>query len=102
MQLILLVEDDAKIAANVTLRLREEGYGVVAFRRAEEALARSGSEADYRAGVLHGTSTAYYESGRKKAEANYKDGVLDGPSTSWNEQGVVQNTARFQEGRLAP
>jgi DNA-binding NtrC family response regulator len=39
MQLILLVEDDAKIAANVTLRLREEGYGVVAFRRAEEALA---------------------------------------------------------------
>ena len=39
MQLILLVEDDAKIAANVTLRLREEGYGVVAFRRAEDALA---------------------------------------------------------------
>jgi two-component system, NtrC family, nitrogen regulation response regulator NtrX len=39
MQLILLVEDDAKIAANVTLRLREEGYGVVAFGRAEEALA---------------------------------------------------------------
>jgi len=39
MQLILLVEDDAKIAANVTLRLREKGYGVVAFRRAEEALA---------------------------------------------------------------
>jgi two-component system, NtrC family, nitrogen regulation response regulator NtrX len=39
MQLILLVEDDGKIAANVTLRLREEGYGVVAFRRSEEALA---------------------------------------------------------------
>jgi len=39
MQLILLVEDDGKIAANVTLRLREEGYGVVAFRNAEEALA---------------------------------------------------------------
>ena len=38
MQLILLVEDDAKIAANVTLRLREEGYGVVAIRRAEDAL----------------------------------------------------------------
>jgi DNA-binding NtrC family response regulator len=38
MQLILLVEDDDKIAANVTLRLREEGYGVVAFRRAEDAL----------------------------------------------------------------
>ena len=38
MQLILLVEDDEKIAANVTLRLREEGYGVVAFRRAEDAL----------------------------------------------------------------
>ena len=35
MQLILLVEDDHKIAANVTLRLREEGYGVVAFRDAE-------------------------------------------------------------------
>jgi DNA-binding NtrC family response regulator len=39
MQLILVVEDDDKIAANVTLRLREEGYGVVAFRTAEDALA---------------------------------------------------------------
>ena len=39
MQLILLVEDDEKIAANTTLRLREEGYGVVAFRSAEDALA---------------------------------------------------------------
>ena len=39
MQLILVVEDDDKIAANVTLRLREEGYGVVAFRNAEDALA---------------------------------------------------------------
>jgi two-component system, NtrC family, nitrogen regulation response regulator NtrX len=38
MELILLVEDDEKISANVTLRLREEGYGVVAFRNAEEAL----------------------------------------------------------------
>ncbi|HEV7766740.1 MAG TPA: sigma-54 dependent transcriptional regulator [Thermoanaerobaculia bacterium] len=39
MQLILVIEDDDKIAANVTLRLREEGYGVVAFRTAEDALA---------------------------------------------------------------
>jgi DNA-binding NtrC family response regulator len=38
MQLILVVEDDEKIAANVTLRLREEGYGVVRFRRAEDGL----------------------------------------------------------------
>jgi DNA-binding NtrC family response regulator len=38
MQLIMVVEDDQKIAGNVTLRLREEGYGVVAFRRAEDAL----------------------------------------------------------------
>jgi two-component system nitrogen regulation response regulator NtrX len=38
MQLILVVEDDDKISANVTLRLREEGYGVVAFRNAEDAL----------------------------------------------------------------
>ena len=38
MQLILLVEDDEKIAANTTLRLREEGYGVVGFRTAEDAL----------------------------------------------------------------
>jgi two-component system, NtrC family, nitrogen regulation response regulator NtrX len=44
-QLILVVEDDDKIAANVTLRLREEGYGVVHFRNAEDALAhlRDGS-----------------------------------------------------------
>jgi len=39
MQLILIIEDDEKIAANVTLRLREEGYGVVRFRSAEDALA---------------------------------------------------------------
>ena len=38
MQLILIVEDDEKIAANMTLRLREEGYGVVASRSAEDAL----------------------------------------------------------------
>jgi DNA-binding NtrC family response regulator len=37
--LILLVEDDEKIAANVILRLREEGYGVVSFRAAEDARA---------------------------------------------------------------
>ena len=39
MQLILIVEDDEKIAASTTLRLREEGYGVTAFRTAEDALA---------------------------------------------------------------
>ncbi|HEX6097016.1 MAG TPA: sigma-54 dependent transcriptional regulator [Thermoanaerobaculia bacterium] len=39
MQLILIVEDDEKIAANMTLRLREEGYGVAGFRTAEDALA---------------------------------------------------------------
>ncbi|HET7434136.1 MAG TPA: sigma-54 dependent transcriptional regulator [Thermoanaerobaculia bacterium] len=38
MQLILLVEDDEKIAGNVTSRLREEGYGVIALRSAEDAL----------------------------------------------------------------
>ena len=39
MQLVLIVEDDEKIAASLTLRLREEGYGVVAHRNAENALA---------------------------------------------------------------
>jgi two-component system, NtrC family, nitrogen regulation response regulator NtrX len=38
-QLIAIVEDDDKIAATTTLRLREEGYGVVAFRNGEDALA---------------------------------------------------------------
>jgi two-component system nitrogen regulation response regulator NtrX len=37
-QLVLIVEDDEKIAASMTLRLREEGYGVVAHRNAEDAL----------------------------------------------------------------
>jgi DNA-binding NtrC family response regulator len=37
MALILLVEDDDKIAGNIVLRLREEGYGVVPFRTAEHA-----------------------------------------------------------------
>jgi len=39
MSLILLVEDDEKIAANIVLRMREEGYGVVSFRNAEDARA---------------------------------------------------------------
>ena len=39
MQLIAIVEDDEKIAATTTLRLREEGYGAVSFRTAEAALA---------------------------------------------------------------
>jgi two-component system nitrogen regulation response regulator NtrX len=39
MELILVIEDDEKIAANVTLSLREEGYGVIAFRTAEAGLA---------------------------------------------------------------
>ena len=39
MSLILLVEDDEKIGANIVLRLREEGYGVVSFRTAEDARA---------------------------------------------------------------
>jgi two-component system, NtrC family, nitrogen regulation response regulator NtrX len=39
MQLVLVVEDDEKIAANVAARLREEGFGVIHFRTAEDALA---------------------------------------------------------------
>ncbi len=39
MQLVLVVEDDEKIAANIVLRLREEGLGAVACRTAEDALA---------------------------------------------------------------
>ena len=38
MTLILLVEDDEKIAANVVLRLREEGFGATSYRSAELAL----------------------------------------------------------------
>ncbi len=37
MSLILCIEDDEKIAANLVLRLRERDYGVVRFRTAEEA-----------------------------------------------------------------
>jgi two-component system nitrogen regulation response regulator NtrX len=37
MSLIAVIEDDEKIAGNVVLRLREQGYGVVAFRSGEEA-----------------------------------------------------------------
>ena len=39
MSLILLVEDDEKISGNIVLRLREDGHGVVAFRKAEDARA---------------------------------------------------------------
>jgi DNA-binding NtrC family response regulator len=39
MTLILIVEDDEKIAANVLLRLREAGHGALTLRSAEEALA---------------------------------------------------------------
>jgi two-component system nitrogen regulation response regulator NtrX len=37
-QLILIVEDDEKISGSMMLRLREEGYGVVTMRKAEDAL----------------------------------------------------------------
>jgi len=37
MSLIACVEDDEKIAANLVLRLREAGYGVVRFANGEEA-----------------------------------------------------------------
>src|SRR5205809_7476532 len=36
MSLILVVEDDEKIASNVLLRLRDVGYGAVALHSAEE------------------------------------------------------------------
>src|SRR6476620_5162726 len=39
MSLILLAEDDEKIAGNIVLRLREEGHGVIPFRTAEAARA---------------------------------------------------------------
>jgi two-component system nitrogen regulation response regulator NtrX len=39
MQLILIVEDDEKISGNMTLRLREAGYGATTCRSGEEALA---------------------------------------------------------------
>ena len=35
MSLILVVEDDEKIASNVLLRLRDVGYGAVALRSAD-------------------------------------------------------------------
>ncbi|HKO57078.1 MAG TPA: sigma-54 dependent transcriptional regulator [Thermoanaerobaculia bacterium] len=38
MTLILIVEDDEKIAANVLLRLREAGHGATTLRSGEEAL----------------------------------------------------------------
>src|SRR5258708_31425591 len=37
MSLIACVEDDEKIAANIVLRLREAGYGVIRFRNGEDA-----------------------------------------------------------------
>ena len=46
MSLVLLVEDDEKIAANIVLRLREEGYGAISFRTAEDALAYLGDPAN--------------------------------------------------------
>ena len=36
MALIACIEDDEKIAANLVLRLREAGYGVVRFSSGEE------------------------------------------------------------------
>jgi two-component system nitrogen regulation response regulator NtrX len=52
MELILLVEDDEKIAGNIVLRLREEGFGVVSFARAEEARAWLRDPANLRPDLL--------------------------------------------------
>jgi antitoxin component YwqK of YwqJK toxin-antitoxin module len=39
---------------------------------------RKMSEADYKAGVLNGTSTAYYETAKKKAEADTRTACCTG------------------------
>ncbi|HJQ39482.1 MAG TPA: sigma-54 dependent transcriptional regulator [Thermoanaerobaculia bacterium] len=52
MHLIGVIEDDETIGVNIVLRLREEGYGVTLFRRAEEALAWLEAPANVRPDML--------------------------------------------------
>jgi antitoxin component YwqK of YwqJK toxin-antitoxin module len=58
------------------------------------------SEANYRAGLVHGKTTSFYESGAKKAVAEYQDGVLHGISINWAEDGRQQSSSTFVNGVL--
>lgn len=49
--------------------------------------------------VLHGASTLFYESGKKKFEIFYKDNVVHGPRTSWREDGRVYTEGQNVDGK---
>jgi antitoxin component YwqK of YwqJK toxin-antitoxin module len=51
----------------------------------------------YRAGLLHGTTTAWDEQGRRTHRARYRHGVLHGTAERW-EDGVRREAVRYVAG----
>lgn len=49
--------------------------------------------------ILHGASTLFYESGKKKTEIFYKDNEVHGPRTAWREDGKVHTQGQNYEGK---
>ena len=57
------------------------------------------TESRYRRGLRHGTSAAYYESGRRSLEERYRKGKLQGDRTEWYESGGVKRKEQFVDGQ---
>ena len=53
---------------------------------------------DYVNGVLHGTESTYYQSGKLKSVGTFNQGKLDGVVTGYYEDGTVQVTGIFNNG----
>lgn len=61
---------------------------------------RVASIASYRANLLSGASTGFYQTGEKKYEANYQGGQLHGKVTEYLEDGTVNRVREFRDGKL--
>jgi len=55
-------------------------------------------EWNFKAGVRHGESLAYYTSGRLSSLAFYECGVEQGAELYWNEDGSLYRTAAYSKG----
>jgi len=53
---------------------------------------------DYVNGVLHGTESTYYQSGRLKSVGKFNQGKLDGVVMSYYEDGTIQVAGDFNDG----
>lgn len=70
--------------------------GSVAMRYGNEGLALC----HCKNGLLHGTSTSWYQNGQKRSEHTYHEGKLSGLSTKWFENGQKMDQGNYRDGKL--